>query len=51
MALEGVGEEDKEEEEEEDIDNCLSYKPCIRKPCNNNSNNEGSILSSGLNAK
>ena len=51
MALEGVGEEDKEEEEEEDIDNRLSYKPCTRKPRDNNSNNKGTILSSSLNAK
>ena len=51
MALEGVGEEDKEEEEEEDIDNRLSYKPRVYKPRDNDSNNKGSTLSSSLNAK
>ncbi len=51
VTLENSKYKDKEEDDKEDIDNRPSNKLYNCKPCNNNSNNKGTILSSRLNAK
>ena len=42
---------DEEEDNKEDIDDRPSNKLCDYKPCNNDSNNKSTVLSSRLNAK
>ncbi len=51
VTLEDSKHKDKKEDNKEDIDNRPSNKPCNYKPCDNNSNNKGTTLSSRLNAK
>ncbi len=51
VTLEDSKYKDKKEDNKEDIDDYPSNKSYNYKPCNNNSNNKGTILSSRLNTK
>ena len=51
VTLEDSKHKDKKEDDKENIDDRPSNKSCNYKPCDNNSNNESTTLSSRLNVK